>query len=318
MSDAIGIMEGAYFVSRKDCLDWLNGLLGLSYTKVEQVCSGLWFLLPVSRAHSLTRTFSLPPQHSGAAFCQVMDAIYPGKVPLHKVNFGAKLPHEMIQNFKVLQTIFDKVGVGKVIDVDKLIQGKMQDNLEFLQWMKRFFDTHYPGGEYNGPERRKAGGAVDSSVVSAPPPTTQKPKQPRGGAAAGGPGAKKAGQATSGPGAKQPPSAAKAKAHVPPPPTHSTDSGAPSAPATAAADAEGETTSVKVSELAQLKFTVESYERERDFYLSKLHAIEELCRGLLQNKEKNPAPLNSALESITTIMFVPHPPSPRFSPHFPR
>jgi hypothetical protein len=68
--DAIGIMEGAYFVSRKDCLDWLNGLLGLNYTKVEQVCNG-------------------------AAFCQIMDAIFPGKVPLHKVNFGAKLQYEV-------------------------------------------------------------------------------------------------------------------------------------------------------------------------------------------------------------------------------
>ncbi len=32
-----GIMDGAFFVSRSELLDWLNNLLSLNYTKVEQV-----------------------------------------------------------------------------------------------------------------------------------------------------------------------------------------------------------------------------------------------------------------------------------------
>ncbi|KZZ96444.1 Calponin-domain containing protein [Ascosphaera apis ARSEF 7405] len=35
----------------------------------------------------------------------------------------------------------------------------MQDNLEFLQWIKRFWDQNYPGGEYDALGRRKASGA---------------------------------------------------------------------------------------------------------------------------------------------------------------
>lgn len=35
----------------------------------------------------------------------------------------------------------------------------MQDNLEFLQWVKRYWDQHYPGGEYDAIGRRKASGA---------------------------------------------------------------------------------------------------------------------------------------------------------------
>lgn len=35
----------------------------------------------------------------------------------------------------------------------------MQDNLEFLQWVKRYWDQHYPGGEYDAVGRRKASGA---------------------------------------------------------------------------------------------------------------------------------------------------------------
>lgn len=32
---------------------------------------------------------------------------------------------------------------------------KMQDNLEFLQWTKRFWDQYYPGGDYDAVGRRK-------------------------------------------------------------------------------------------------------------------------------------------------------------------
>ena len=38
--------------------------------------------------------------------------------------------------------------------MQKLIKAKYQDNLEFLQWIKRYYDLHYPGGKYNAVERR--------------------------------------------------------------------------------------------------------------------------------------------------------------------
>lgn len=35
----------------------------------------------------------------------------------------------------------------------------MQDNLEFLQFCKRYWDQYYPGGDYDAPVRRKGSGA---------------------------------------------------------------------------------------------------------------------------------------------------------------
>ena len=36
----------------------------------------------------------------------------------------------------------------------------MQDNLEFLQWAKRYWDQHFPGGDYDALARRKGGAAA--------------------------------------------------------------------------------------------------------------------------------------------------------------
>lgn len=72
----------------------------------------------------------------------------------------------------------------------------MQDNLEFLQWTKRYWDQYYPGGDYDAPARRKASGAPPSNsragATSAnaarrgTTPTTGMKSRVGGGAAAGG------------------------------------------------------------------------------------------------------------------------------------
>lgn len=123
------MMEGAYFVGRAELLSWINNFLSLNYTKIEEFASG-------------------------CAHCQVFDALFPGKVPLQKVNFGAKMDYEFIQNYKILQTVFDRCNIEKRIDVDKLVKAKYQDNLEFTQWVKCYFDRHYDGSEYDAVGRR--------------------------------------------------------------------------------------------------------------------------------------------------------------------
>ena len=51
-----------------------------------------------------------------------------------------KSDYEFVSNYKLLQAAFDKNHVSRHVEVDKLIRAKYQDNLEFCQWLKAFFD----------------------------------------------------------------------------------------------------------------------------------------------------------------------------------
>ncbi|KAL7792487.1 microtubule associated protein [Trichoderma ceciliae] len=122
--------------SRQELLNWLNSLLQLNMTKVEQ-CG------------------------TGAALCQVFDSIFMD-VPMSKVKFNVSGDYAYIQNFKVLQNTFLKHQVDKPIPVEQLVKCKMQDNLEFLQWTKKFWDLNFPDHDYDAVARRK-GGALPAS-----------------------------------------------------------------------------------------------------------------------------------------------------------
>lgn len=37
----------------------------------------------------------------------------------------------------------------QIVPIDKLVKGRFQDNFEFLQWFKKFFDANYSGQEYD-------------------------------------------------------------------------------------------------------------------------------------------------------------------------
>mmetsp|Transcript_2945 Transcript_2945/g.6833 ORF Transcript_2945/g.6833 Transcript_2945/m.6833 type:complete len:349 (+) Transcript_2945:400-1446(+) len=135
---AVGMMNEAYFVGRREIIDWLNELLSLNLSKVEETANG-------------------------AVVCQVMDALFPGTVPMKKVNWGARSDHEFVSNYKVLQAVFDKLSITRHIPVDRLIRAKYQDNLEHLQWVRSVFMDHEGNipEDYDAIGRRNLGKGVN-------------------------------------------------------------------------------------------------------------------------------------------------------------
>merc|ERR1719515_77749 len=107
--------------------------------------------------------------------------LFPGSVMLKKVKFNTKLEHEYINNFKVLQNAFKSVNVDKVIPVDKLVKGRFQDNFEFIQWFKKFFDANYDGAPYDavGARAGQGLGATNGSAARIPAAASRMPQAPR-------------------------------------------------------------------------------------------------------------------------------------------
>jgi hypothetical protein len=108
-------MADSYDMSRSDLLNWLNSLSKTPLSKIEQLGAGY-------------------------TYCELLELVCPGKVPLSKVHWRAKSEYEFISNFKLLQQCFLKLGLQRNIDINRLVKCKYQDNFEFLQWFKRTFD----------------------------------------------------------------------------------------------------------------------------------------------------------------------------------
>ncbi|KAL6010423.1 hypothetical protein ACLOJK_000855 [Asimina triloba] len=223
----IGMMDSAYFVGRSEILAWINSTLQLNLSKVEEAASG-------------------------AVQCQLMDVVHPGIVPMHKVNFDAKNEYEMIQNYKVLQDVFNKLKITKHIEVNKLVKGRPLDNLEFMQWMKKYCDSVHGGfsNNYNALERREACKGKEGSKRTAPVQASSR-------------------TTNTAPKAHSSNNTRKNEVHAVNPVNASVKAARPASSGGRAYD----------EEITELKLSVDSLEKERDFYFAKLRDIEILCQS---------------------------------------
>jgi len=234
--------------SRTELLAWLNDLLQLNYTKIEQA-------------------------GSGAVYCQIMDSIF-GDVGMSKVKFDTKQEYEYVSNFKVLQHTFDKHKIDKIIPVDRLMKCKFQDNLEFMQWVKRFWDANFPGGSYDALARRKGRGGPTSRAPTAT-------------------------------GTRRPPTTAAARSASRTATGRMSSAGRLSSSSASANVLDNHSAAMIIDlnkQVAELKVTVDGLEKERDFYFGKLRDIEILIQ---EQFEANPAAEqeNGVLKDIQAILY---------------
>jgi len=151
--ESFGINDECYKVSKGVILAWMNEDFQLALSKIEQL-------------------------GTGAVYCQIIDKIYPGTFNMGAVKWGAKSEYEYVDNYKVLNNAFRKNGIQKNLEVDKLVKCRLLDNTEMAQWIKKYFELHYSGQEYdpvgrrNGQDLHYILGTGDRNKVQ---PTTGKP-----------------------------------------------------------------------------------------------------------------------------------------------
>jgi RP/EB family microtubule-associated protein len=280
-------------LSRNDYLSWINESLQCNFKKVEELCSG-------------------------AAYCQFIDMLFPGHIALKKIKFSTKLEHEYIANFKTLQTTFKKLGVDKIIPIEKLVKGKYQDNFEFLQWFYKFFKANYEPMDYDPVAARdgqalgtgvaiagKAGGSGPSSRM--PPAKATAPasrvKKPVSGSTPASKTAVKTRQPTSQP--ARVPLASSQPVKVAPP--SAGGGGGVSKQELKAIQDEKLQLEEQVKQviptsltcalslqLTDLQLNLQSLETERDFYFEKLRKMEMIC-------QENPD--NPIVSSLLDVMY---------------
>ncbi|GAM84781.1 hypothetical protein ANO11243_027820 [Dothideomycetidae sp. 11243] len=186
-------------------------------------------------------------------------------MPMSRVKFNVNSEYAYLENFKILSNTFKKHQIERTIPVQQLAKCKMQDNLEFLQWTKRFWDQYYPGGDYDPLSRRKGSAApgapapasMRTSTTKRPVGTGAPAPRPRPGGAGAGVGAGAAGAAV---------------------------------------------TKLQ-SENAALNETVAGLERERDFYFSKLRDIELLVQGAFEAEPELENDDGGLLKQIQNILY---------------
>ena len=190
---------------------------------------------------------------------------------MKKVDFNVRSDYEFVANYKELQQAFNKVGVDRAFNVSQLSKGKRQDNNEFMQFMKGYFDSVTGGqdvaADYDAVGRRsvcKTGDWKKFSLGEGAPRPTSSTSNSDGAIAA----------IRRGPAPIAPRGASTAK--VPLRVASSGKTSVKEAPVSAEMTA-------KIAELqeqvTELKLKTEAAERERDFYFDKLRDIEILCQA---------------------------------------
>jgi|MDSW01.1.fsa_nt_gb RP/EB family microtubule-associated protein len=121
-------------ISKSELMHWLNTALRVDYTSVTEL-------------------------GDGCAYAQIIDAVFPDVVPLHKVKFNASFPQDKERNLIVVRDALKKIGCeGPNVDVKNLLAGKYAANNDFTRWLFAVVNRNCPGvfNAYDARARRNA------------------------------------------------------------------------------------------------------------------------------------------------------------------
>ena len=215
----------------------------------------------------------------------------------------------------MLQAAFTKHNVQRHVDVDKLIRGKYQDNLEFCQWLKAFYDQSGAAREDYDPTAVRAKGKGGKKYNDFLEQTAGKQGSKPLPAARTIVGAKARSPAPSPQKAKPGPAANRPTTSRPTGPTRAAPVTKAQAPLKDTKNDPRKTEAVladatlmkKNAEMAMklkdLEQSVAELEKERDFYFGKLRNVE-LMLQVQQDRGWEGCDLQGVVENIFKVLYA--------------
>ncbi|XP_062141043.1 microtubule-associated protein RP/EB family member 1 [Drosophila sulfurigaster albostrigata] len=151
----VSFTRNSRIMSRHDIMFWINHTLQSNIPKIEDLCTG-------------------------AAYCQLMDILFPGTVRIRRVKFTCNQAFEYINNFRILLQSLNMVEATCPVDVQQLVKGRFQDNYEFAMWFRIFYEANFKQlpPDYNPHNIRDSIPlSIGPSRMLPPPVSTPRPKR---------------------------------------------------------------------------------------------------------------------------------------------
>ena len=216
--------------------------------------------------------------------------------PKHWIQFGLlslfdsqpslyQIIERIVLTFVWLLDACARHGVEKSIPIEQLVKCRMQDNLDFLQWTKRYWDQNFPGHEYDAVARRKGAGTPGLATSSTSRTSTNQHHSSNNSHTP-------AAHSTR----KTPTSAAASNRATP---RYGGGAGA----GAGAGGGAGAAAAALRSENETLKEAIGGLEKERDFYFSKLRDIELLLQNAVDQDPKLEKDEDGLVKNIQAILY---------------
>ena len=97
-------------LGRHEMVEWLNQTLEMELERLQDCADGV-------------------------ACCQLLEALAPGTVPLHEVDFNSATEQTNARNLAVLARALRRAGLHKEYDAEKVARGNFRELNDLLQWL---------------------------------------------------------------------------------------------------------------------------------------------------------------------------------------
>lgn len=137
------------FSSSNQILQWISENFTYKIDKIENASNGLLYL-------------------------EIINKLYPKSICSSKTNKPKSntiqlLSYDSIlKNFKLLQNLFKVNKIQKNFDMQRLMSGSFQENLEFLQWFKSYYENIYSYGRCNEVNYESNNSCKDNNIEEEP------------------------------------------------------------------------------------------------------------------------------------------------------